>query len=225
MSRDMKSSRSNSRASTGSKSSGGSLLTGLLVGLFIGIAVAVAVALFLNRSGNPFGKEKNTPAELLASAPETATAAPEILQPGNGKDPVAIATAKPAASKPAAANGSEVSFDFYKMLPEVTDSTHITPKETAVPKPKATASATATSEAPKPAWLQVGAFQNENDADNLKAKLALIGVESRIQTTEVPEKGVWHRVRVGPFTSPAELDKTRALLKSNGIDSSLIKAN
>ncbi|QLG88934.1 SPOR domain-containing protein [Chitinibacter bivalviorum] len=236
MSRDMKPNHrsSSNRSSNNNKSGGGSLFTGLLVGLFIGIAIAVAFALFLNRSGNPFGKDKTTPNDMLASSPETATAAPEILHPGNGKESVAVVTTAPvasktAASKPVAANASEDRFDFYKMLPEVNESPKAAPKEVAVAsavvKPKPSASATATAEAAKPGWIQAGAFQNENDADNMKAKLALIGVESRIQTTEVPEKGVWHRVRIGPFANPAELEKTRSLLKTNGIDSSVVKGN
>ena len=39
----------------------------------------------------------------------------------------------------------------------------------------------------------------------------------------VPEKGVWHRVRVGPYTSVEELNRTRDTLKQNGIETALIK--
>lgn len=231
MSRDMKSSRSNNRSnpSHGPKAGGSSLLTGLLVGLFVGIGIAVAVAVYLNYSGNPFNKEATTPNDMLASGPETATSAPEILQPGNGKEAVPVITVAPAASKPEAANASEDRFDFYKMLPEASEKSTVAPKEAlpvASAKPKASAVAVASAPAAaKPSLLQVGAFQNENDADNLKAKLALLGVESRIQTTELPDKGIWHRVRVGPFNDPADLERVRATLKNNGIDSTVIKAN
>lgn len=228
MSRDMKSSRPSGRSnhSSSTKSGSGSLWTGLLVGLFVGIAIAVAVAIFLNYSGNPFNKERATPAEMLASGPETATSAPEILQPGNGKDAVPVITVPPVASKPDAANASEDRFDFYKMLPEASEGTNTTAKEPVAsprPKPSASAAPVASAAPAKPGLLQVGAFQNENDADNLKAKLALLGIESRIQTTELPEKGIWHRVRVGPFHEQADLDRTRNLLKNNGIDSTVIK--
>jgi len=72
-------------------------------------------------------------------------------------------------------------------------------------------------------FLQAGAFQTEVDANNLKAKLALIGVEALIQTASLPDKGVWHRVRVGPYTDIEELNKARATLSQNGVQSSLIK--
>ena len=72
-------------------------------------------------------------------------------------------------------------------------------------------------------FLQAGAFQNAPDADNLKARLALIGVEATIQTASLPDKGTWHRVRIGPFTSVEELNRARDALKQNGYDTTLVK--
>lgn len=72
-------------------------------------------------------------------------------------------------------------------------------------------------------FLQAGSFQSEADANNLKARLALMGVEATIQTVNVPDKGVWHRVRVGPYGDVEEMNKTRALLAQNGVQPSLIK--
>ena len=72
-------------------------------------------------------------------------------------------------------------------------------------------------------FLQAGAFQNAPDADNLKARLALLGVEANIETTAVPDKGVWHRVRIGPYTSVEELNRARDSLKQNGVQTTLIK--
>ena len=72
-------------------------------------------------------------------------------------------------------------------------------------------------------YLQAGSFQTEVDANNLKANLALIGVEALIQTASIPDKGVWHRVRVGPFSDIEALNKARASLSQNGIQTSLIK--
>lgn len=240
MSRDMKSSRTNRSASparSNKKNGGSSLITGLLLGLFVGIAIAVVVALFLNRSGNPFKMDKTTPPDAIGSAPETAVAPPEVLHPGNGKElPNQVApVASAAASKPAAANASEERFDFYKVLPELNDkpATESKPviakasamKASAAATPKPASSAEPKAEAMKPTWLQVGAFKDEGDADNLKAKLALLGIESKILTSDVPDKGIWHRVRVGPFNSAADIEKVRGQLKTNGIDSAVVKAN
>lgn len=79
---------------------------------------------------------------------------------------------------------------------------------------------------PKEAYfLQVGAFKTEQEADNVKAKLALLGLEAIIQTATTPDHGVLHRVRVGPYADPSQLAKTRSDLVENGFKPDLIKVN
>jgi cell division protein FtsN len=120
------------------------------------------------------------------------------------------ATPRPAA--PAAARPEDApSFDFYKVLPG----------DAQGELPPSTAPATPATRY----FLQAGAFQNADDADNLKAQLAMLGVEAVIQTGEVPDKGVFHRVRVGPFSASAmdEVNRTRSLLTQNGIPATLVK--
>jgi cell division septation protein DedD len=221
MSRDMKkTTRSNNSSS--SSGGGGSLLTGLLIGLFGGVAVAVAVAVFLNRSGNPFaGKASTTPADAISSAPVgLPPSTPEVLSPGGKNDVIIVTPAPTVASAVNRENGER--FDFYKMLPELADKKPAEVAKPAEPK-KPEASPPVKVEVPKGAYLQIGAFQNEQDADNLKAKLALLGVEARIQTSDIPGKGIWHRVRLGPFNSSNELDNARSQLKANGVDSAVVK--
>ena len=72
-------------------------------------------------------------------------------------------------------------------------------------------------------FLQAGAFQSAADADDLKARLALAGHEARIQTADLPEGKVLHRVRVGPFPSVDEARRVREQLKQNQIDATLVK--
>jgi cell division protein FtsN len=74
-------------------------------------------------------------------------------------------------------------------------------------------------------FLQVGAFKTEQEADNVKAKLALLGLEAIIQTATTTDKGVLHRVRVGPYSDPSQLTKTRSDLVENGFKPDLIKVN
>lgn len=74
-------------------------------------------------------------------------------------------------------------------------------------------------------FLQVGAFQTEQEADNMKAKLALQGLEAIIQSVNIPEKGLLHRVRVGPFSDPSQITKTKNDLVENGFKTDLIKVN
>lgn len=72
--------------------------------------------------------------------------------------------------------------------------------------------------------LQVGAFQNYADADRVKAKLALMGVESSIQKVSI-DKQTWHRVRVGPIRDLDELNATRAKLLDAGVEMLIIRAD
>src|ERR1039458_4566591 len=71
--------------------------------------------------------------------------------------------------------------------------------------------------------LQVGAFQNPADADNLKARLALLGVEAGVEPINLAEKGTWYRVRVGPYSKVEEINRLRQTLAQNGIEASLVK--
>jgi cell division protein FtsN len=51
----------------------------------------------------------------------------------------------------------------------------------------------------------------------------LLGIEAVIQTGEVADKGVFHRVRVGPFNAMDDVNRTRSLLTENNIPATLVK--
>ena len=70
--------------------------------------------------------------------------------------------------------------------------------------------------------LQVGSFQARPDAEQMKAKLALLGMVAQIQTVAVNET-TWHRVRVGPVSGARQADEMRRLLADNGIDSLVLR--
>ena len=109
-------------------------------------------------------------------------------------------------------------FDFYKILPGTEETVTERQFTEAQQKPSAAQ--------PKEAFfLQAGAFQNAPDADNMKARLALLGVAAEVQTTTFPDKGSWHRVRAGPYTAIEDLNRTRDMLKQNGIETTLVKVS
>jgi len=70
--------------------------------------------------------------------------------------------------------------------------------------------------------VQIASFRQSSDAERLKAKLALLGVQARIQQVTVNGKA-YHRVRTGPYKGKQEVNKTRSLLSGNGLDSIAIK--
>ena len=194
MSRDYKNSASAASAGRGSP-----IWAGILIGLLFGLCIPLGVALYINKGANPF-LQKQKPAEKSATSQ---------------KEPPAAETSKPSA--PAGEKhikNSEVKprFDFYKILPGTEEA--VTDKEFKRTSPVATKEVY---------FLQVAAFQNPSDADNLKARLALAGIETQIQTATLPDGQVWHRVRVGPFSNQDELSKSRAALKENKLEANLIK--
>jgi cell division protein FtsN len=73
-----------------------------------------------------------------------------------------------------------------------------------------------------PVYLQTGSFQNAADADNQKAKLALMGAEASVQQVMLQDK-VWYRVRLGPFKKQDEVNHMRAELSSQGIEANIVK--
>jgi cell division protein FtsN len=176
--------------------SGHPLLVGLLIGLLLGVGLSLGVALWLNRLSNPF-VDKAKPVEPLG---RIGPAQPPPEGKGGGKP----TTDKSGIEKPR--------FEFYTMLPgerEVTardakaerpqDPAKEPPKETPreqakeVPKEPAKTGPGSSPAQPKPHtgetyWLQAGAFADEKDADNLKAKIALSGLEASVKPADIPGK-------------------------------------
>jgi len=72
-------------------------------------------------------------------------------------------------------------------------------------------------------FIQAGSFQNPADADSVKARLALLGMEASVEPADLAEKGVWYRVRLGPFKRLDEINRIRQQLVQNGVDASLIR--
>ena len=181
------------RKSSGGKSGAGSLLVGILIGLLMGLGIALAVAWYINKMPTPFVNRAVPP---LKGEPLKHSDASK----GDDK------TAKAADGKPR--------FDFYKILPG---------SEEPVTEQQFKDAQTKPAPEKETFYLQAGAFQNAPDADNLKARLALVGIAAAVQTTTLPDKGVWHRVRVGPYTAIEDLNRARDALKQNGIETTLIK--
>jgi len=168
----------------------------LLIGILIGLLLGLGIALAVAWYIN----KMPTPF-LNRSVPPAKSAVPESARTDgrSGKTP----DGKPR-------------FDFYKILPGTEEPVTEQQFNEAQKKPS-------TAQAREAFFLQAGAFQNAPDADNVKARLALLGVGAEVQTTTLPDKGLWHRVRAGPYTAIEDLNRTRDILKQNGIETTLIK--
>ena len=73
-------------------------------------------------------------------------------------------------------------------------------------------------------FYQVGSFNSDKEADNTKAKLALLGFEAVVLTAPSQNNEVVHKVRVGPMMDDAQIMKTKNDLIKNGFKPILVKA-
>ena len=179
--------------------SGGGFLLGVFIGLLTGLGIALGVAFYLNKTPLPFLGKSKPPAPRDASADPVKPAAVAGMPQGG-------------------ARGDKPKFDFYKILPGSEEP--VTEKEL---KEAATAGRNLPELARGVYFIQAGSFQNPADADNQKAKIAILGFESSVEPTTLPDKGTWYRVRLGPYTTLEELNGVRRTLAQNGIDASLVK--
>ncbi len=201
--------------STGGKQSG-SLFVGIVIGLFLGIAISLAVVYMVNR-------------KLIASA-ESPASAPVAAVPNGLPKPGANGVADASNAPPVAAS-EKPKFDFFEILPGKNGGEAPASGATADQGKTGNAGNTAqqTAETPasqaKPARVlfQAGSFQDQNDAESLKAKLALSGVEASVKPKDIPGKGVWYRVMLGPYAKAEDADKVKGVLQQNGITPTVIK--
>ena len=66
--------------------------------------------------------------------------------------------------------------------------------------------------------LQVGSFTTAQKADSARARLAMLGVTTRVQTITRKDGQVWHRVITGHLNGKKAMEATRATLRKNGTE-------
>ena len=101
-------------------------------------------------------------------------------------------------------------FDFYTILPK---------KETVVPdhEVKTRTREERVGKNKKASYvIQAGSSRDPKDADTLRAKLALMGIESKIQKAKV-ESVIWYRVKIGPYTQMGSVNTIMSRLQKNGM--------
>ncbi|MFC1740842.1 SPOR domain-containing protein [Pseudomonadota bacterium] len=145
--------------------------------------------------------------------------------PQPGAEPTASgksdAQSTPAGSEevaPAKDDPPKSRYDFFTVLPEM----EVVVPEQELAKKSQPAETTAKEADTVSYVLQVGSFREQSDAEQMKARLALLGVTARIQTVTVND-ATWHRVRVGPVSGARQADTMRNQLANNGIESLVMK--
>lgn len=173
----------------------------LTIGLIIGLFVAFLVYL-----------------DDLDQPPNATARAPEISEPSSDEDA-------------GAADEEGPRFEFYSILPElevVVPEFGPTPSEGGESAPAEPATSPTVDEDSsaedgpidpdeRSYFLQAGSFQKADQADRLKAEIALLGLDVAVQDVEVNGER-WHRVRVGPFSQRDALQSAQERLRAHEID-------
>jgi cell division protein FtsN len=160
------------------------------------------------------------------------------LVPNPGLGPVAAGRDPPSPRppEPEEAGASKPRFDFYTILPE--REVKVPEWEaTSPPEPNSPPESKSPSESKRPSaavppsgpeasesyMIQVGSFQRYQDADRVKARLALAGVSAGIQRVVINGSDIWYRVRVGPFNDLKSLQGARQRLTEGRFNYMLVK--
>lgn len=174
--------------------SGSSFVNGLFMGTLVGIGLSIGITVFMTNGKSPF-----------------------IAKDTNGSCIEIQGAANTDMEGETALQDQPTKFDFYNILPNgdkdmsEKDATQALKNPAAIP-------------AKEVYFFQIGAFSSEKDADNMKAKLALLGFEAVILTTPLPNNEISHKVRVGPMTDESQIMQIKNDLIKNNFKPILVKA-
>jgi cell division protein FtsN len=179
-------------------------------GLALGLLVALLVWINANSSNAPYPPEVATSQPAAPRVPEIKT----VVRPA----PKPIEIPQPEKSR----------FEFYQALK---DQKVIIPRSNSYNTQSSTGPLLLPSKPADPAnsgkqayILQAGSFKKHQQADEMKARLALLGIAAKIEKVRVSD-GIWHRVRLGPFKSIDEANRIRTQLHAQKIKSLLVKVH
>ena len=215
---------------------------GLIIGVLVGLGAALAVAVYVTRVPVPFLSKGQSRTAEQDAAESRKNKDWDPNAPLYGKNP-----AKPAASAAAAASSEPAS--AVAAAPASSPSISPASSPAGGPPARADAKPAATSADPlgdlarartaAPAavpaigaapstlepfvyFVQVGAFRSADEAEALRARLSLSGVETRVTEREQSGRMV-HRVRVGPFERREEAERAKDKLEPTGLETALVR--
>lgn len=206
------------------RQTGGTLL-GVIIGLIVGLAIALGVAVTITKTSLPFLNKQGKPEKAGE------------LTPGQASDPNRPLYGSKEAAREAAKNFSKSAetpppegiTPVPADKPAVDKSAAVKPLVIKPTESKPAETKDATTAKPESAddkwsyYLQAGAFREQTDAENTRAKLALAGIEASI--SERPSEGgsTLYRVRVGPFNQLEAMNRVRSKLSDNGVDVAVVR--
>ncbi|MGZ8258995.1 MAG: SPOR domain-containing protein [Caldimonas sp.] len=207
----------------------GGFLLGFVLGLLIGLAAALGVALYVTKAPIPFVNK------VPARTPTQDSAETERNRNWDPNSPLAGRNPAPGSSASGTVSGGEPPVRPVLVPPQVIDpaippaSAPRTARGTAGAASAALAQGSRASQAapsglaggPFTYFVQAGAYSRSEDAEQQRARLAMLGMESRLTEREQGGRMVY-RVRVGPFDRREDAETTKDRLSDSGVDAALV---
>ena len=202
----------------------GGFVIGLIVGLLAGLALALGVALYVTKVPIPFVNKvpQRTAEQDAAEIEKNRNWDPN--SPLHGKNPARPAPAAPAVPPtlpPTPATGSaEAGAARPPAASAAARRDAVLAEKPGAKAPSAIASAAVGD--PFSYFVQAGAYARSDDAEQQRARLAMMGFEARLSEREQAGRTVY-RVRLGPFERKDDADSTRDRLTGAGFDASMVR--
>jgi cell division protein FtsN len=206
----------------------GGFVLGLIVGLLTGLALALAVALYVTKVPVPFVNKvpQRTPEQDAAEAERNRNWDPNAgLTPKPAPRPASAPAAVPAPAPTAAPTAARPGAPVASAAPARDPAAILAGKP--VPAPAAGPAASAGVSAkygtdPFSYFVQAGAYARQDEAEQQRAKLAMLGFVAKVTEREQSGRTVY-RVRVGPFERKDEADTTKERLEGSGVEAALVR--
>jgi cell division protein FtsN len=222
---------------------GGTFL-GFVIGAVFGLALALGVAVYITKVPIPFmNKNQPRPAEGgAAEAQKNKDWDPNAALPGRvppKPQPGASEATEPVSAGAPATESRDPLGDLARSRSEAARAPVAAEAAKAPPAAKAGAASNApTAPAPAPApppapppppaadplqyFVQAGAFRAVEEAEQMRARLSLMGLQARVSEREQAGRVVY-RVRLGPFDRRDDAEKAGERLEAAGITAALVR--
>ena len=176
----------------------GHALIVFVAGLVLGLLIAAIAAIAITQAPVPFLNKVKRPTDMIQPSSD-----------GKLPDPnKSLYTATPAAP---------TTGDASKSAQAV-----IRAEQMTVPAPETPPGKAPTESEASRYLVQAGAFKSAQEADGLRARLALLGFDARVYPVDQAGTTLY-RVRIGPYGQMDEVNKTRKVLEDNSIEAQIVR--